>query len=161
MRVGLASLVLLGIGCTADQPPKTEGKSPTPTVAPRPVPPPPPPPIVVTIASNEAKEVKARQYLDYKFSLPDRSCRISGKIEGVKGGDRDFEALLLDHANFRNWVAGQSANAIESGRKVVWSFDETIPGEANWHLVVSNTFSAVTPKAVTVDAKAVCLATEP
>jgi len=106
MRVGLASLVLLGIGCTAVQPPKAKGKSATPTVAPRPVPPPPPPPIVVTIASNEAKEVKARQYLDYKFTLPPRTCRISGRIEGLTGGDRDFAALLMITKTFVTGLRG-------------------------------------------------------
>jgi hypothetical protein len=161
MRVGLAWLLLLGIGCTAAQPPKTEGKSAKPTVAPRPVPPPPPPPIVVPIASNETQEVKPRQYLDYKFTLPPRICRISGKIEGLGGGDRDFAALLMNNEDFGNWVAGLSAHAIESGRKAVWSFDEMISGPGGWHLVVSNTFAAVTAKAVTVDAKAVCPATEP
>jgi hypothetical protein len=109
---------------------------------------------VVNIASNDAKEIKPNQYLDYKFTLPPTFCSVRGKIEGVTGGQKNFEAFIMNDENFRNWSARLASQSFQSGRKVVWSFDQNVNGSGDWHLVVSNTFSVVTAKAVTISADA-------
>jgi hypothetical protein len=112
--------------------------------------------ITVPIASNQVREIPAGSYVEYAFNLPPRSCTITGRIEGVSGGNRDFEAAFLDDDNYRNWLAGATAEGYPSGRKVVWSFSVPAGGPGKWHLIVSNEFSALTAKVVTVTASAAC-----
>lgn len=116
----------------------------------------PPPPIIVSIAEGNATEIKAGHYHDYTFELPARVCSIAGRVEGISGGGKDFEGFIMDDDNFRNWSAGHQAKGFESGRVVVWSPNEMVRGPGKYHFVVSNTFSTLTDKAVTVQAKAEC-----
>ncbi|MGE0440847.1 MAG: hypothetical protein AB7S39_10180 [Gemmatimonadales bacterium] len=117
---------------------------------------PPPPPIVLPIASGKAVEVKASQYLDFSFELPPRLCTISGRVEGISGGGKDFESFIMNDDNFRNWSTNHEAKGIQSGRVVVWSPKETVRGPGRYHLVVSNAFSVITAKAVAIEATATC-----
>ena len=148
----LALVVLVGCGGSNQQPVNRTPRN-------NPPPPPPPPPIVVNIADNDATELKPQKFVDYHFPLPARTCSITGRVEGISGGNKDFEAFILDDDDFRNWSAHEKANGIQSGRKVVWTINETVTGPGQWHLVVSNGFSGFTTKAVMVSAKAVCPAT--
>lgn len=116
----------------------------------------PPPPIVVSIADGKATEIKAGAYQYFTFELPARACKITGRVEGISGGGKDFEGFIMDDDNFRNWSTSHQANGFESGRVVVWSPSETVQGPGKYHFVVSNTFSTITAKAVTVQATATC-----
>lgn len=111
---------------------------------------------MTTIAPTEAREILAADFIDYTFTLPARTCSVDGRIEGITGGVKDFEALIVTDDGFKNWAAGVETEGIQSGRKVVWSFATKLIGPGRWHLVVSNKFSLVTKKAVTVSATATC-----
>ncbi len=117
---------------------------------------PPLPPIAVKIADGKAAEIKPGQYLDFSFELPPRVCTIAGRVEGISGGGKDFEGFLMDDDSFRNWSTNHEAKGLQSGRVVVWSPQHAVQGPGKHHLIVSNAFSLVTAKAVSVEATAVC-----
>jgi uncharacterized protein (TIGR02246 family) len=112
----------------------------------------------VTITDVQAVAIKAQGFVHYTFQLPAATCAVSGRISGISGGNKDFEAYIMDDDNFRNWSAGVSgARALwQSGRVVVTSIDATIAGPGAFHLVISNTWSIATDKTVQVQAAAQC-----
>ena len=81
---------------------------------------------------------------------------MTGRVEGVSGGARDFEGFVLDDDNYRNWSTNHQARGLESGRVVVWTPAVALQGPGTFHLVLSNRFSGFTGKVVTVQAKATC-----
>ena len=128
--------------------------APVPTVR---RPPPPPPPIEVAIADGKPVEIKPQRWYDYAFTLPARTCTVTGRVEGVSGGaGHDFEGFILDDDNYRNWSTDHRARGASSGRVVVWSPEVTLQGPGTFHLVVSNAFSGFATKVVTVEANATC-----
>ena len=62
----------------------------------RPVPPPqalvvqrpaaPPPPIKVAIADGKPIEIKPQSWHDYPFTLPSRTCTVTGRVARLRGG---------------------------------------------------------------------------
>lgn len=112
--------------------------------------------IAIRIGDGRPQEIKPGQYVRYTVKLPDRRCTLSGRVEGVSGGNRDFEAFILDDDNFRNWSTDHRARGITSGKVLVWSPSTTIRGPAVYHVVVSNTFSLVSSKVVTIQALVEC-----
>lgn len=95
-------------------------------------------------------------YITYRFELPERICSIRGRVEGISGGNKDFEGLILAEDEFTNWKANLAATGVVSGRKVVWNPIESIQGPGVYYFIVSNAFSTVTAKAVVVSAAAEC-----
>lgn len=126
------------------------------TTTPAPTQPVAPQPIVIPIGSGRIEEVRAQGHIVYSFELPDRTCTLSGRVEGVSGGRHDFQAHIVDDDNYRNIAAGVQARGYHSGRVVVWTPNVVLRGPGRYHLVVSNSFSALTAKLVTVEAKAEC-----
>ena len=114
----------------------------------------------IPITDGQAVEVKAQHYVHYTFQLPAGTCSVSGRINGVAGGNKDFEAFILDDDSFRNWSAGATgARAYwQSGRVVVTSIAATLTGPGTFHLVVSNMWSIATDKTVQAQAVAQCAA---
>jgi len=112
----------------------------------------------IMIANGSAYEIKTSGHLDYKFELPAGVCAVTGRITGVSGGNRDFEAFIFDEDNYRNWAAGgQTRLYWQSGRVVVSTISGVnLAGPATFHLVVSNVWSLLTPKTVQVQAMAQC-----
>ena len=96
----------------------------------------------------------------YAFQLPVGTCSISGHINGIAGGNKDFEPCIMDDDSFRNWSAGANgARAYwQSGRVVVTSIAATLAGPGTFHLIVSNTWSIATDKTVQARAVAQCAA---
>ncbi len=119
-------------------------------------PPAPPPPIVVAIADGKAVEIKPQAWHDYSFTLPSRACVVTARVEGISGGGHDFEGFVIDDDNYRNWSTRHQARGVESGRVVVWTPEVALQGPGTFHLVVSNAFSTMTGKVVTVQARATC-----
>lgn len=114
-------------------------------------------PTTVPIAAGRASEVQVGNYLYHTFSLPPSLCEITGRVEGIAGGNKDFEAFIMDDDNLRNWAAGLSARAHwQSGRVTVATIDAQVEGPGTFYLVVSNVFSDFTPKTVQVWAQAEC-----
>lgn len=114
------------------------------------------PPIAIRIGDGSPREIQAGGYLEYTVNVPDRTCTLSGRVEGVSGGNRDFEAFILNDDNFRNWSNRHQARGISSGNVVVWTPNATIRGPAVYHVVVSNAFSLVSSKVITIQATVEC-----
>ncbi len=111
----------------------------------------------VPIASGQVFEVPATTHVQYAFDLPPGTCTVSGRITGISGGNKDFEAFILDADSYQNWRAGAQANAYwQSGRVVVASIAAVLPGPGKFHLVISNAWSTVTDKTVQAEATAQC-----
>lgn len=111
----------------------------------------------IPIATGAAVEVPAAQILHHDFQIPAGLCTVTGRVLGISGGNKDFEVLILDDDNYRNWSAGLQAKAYgQSGRVTVTNVNAQIPGPGTYHFVVSNTFSVTTPKTVQVWAQAQC-----
>ena len=116
-------------------------------------------PTTQSIADGRASEVPPGRYIYYTFELPARTCRVTGRIEGVSGGNKDFRALILDSDSFRNWSAGLQTRAWwQSGQVVVTTIDATVSGPGTFYLVIDNTFSVATAKTVQIWAQAACSA---
>lgn len=136
-----------------------EGAAPLPAVAPGVAPAQPVAAGVVTvpIAGGQAVEVPAAEMVQYAFAVPPGRCSVSGRITGISGGNRDFEAFIFDDDNYRNWSAGAQATAYwQSGRVVVASVAAALPGPGTFHLVISNAWSIATDKTVQAQVTAQC-----
>jgi hypothetical protein len=118
--------------------------------------PPARPPVTIPVGDDTAIAIQPAQFRQYEFRLPGRVCTLSGHIEGVSGGDREFEALVLDDETFRAWSTSHHATARQSGRVTAWTPSLTVVGPGRYHLVVSNLFSPGAVKVVTVKATVVC-----
>jgi hypothetical protein len=114
-------------------------------------------PYRVTIGDGQPREIKSEGYLHYDFDLPNRTCRVTGRILGLAGGNKDFQAFLMDDDNFRNWETSHKARVYWQTEKVAAAtIDAQVAGQSKIHLVISNVFSAFTAKTVTVQAQAEC-----
>jgi uncharacterized protein (TIGR02246 family) len=114
-------------------------------------------PVSIPISDGRAVEVPAQNSVRYSFTIPQGSCLVSGRIEGISGGNKDFEAFILDDDNLRNWTAGLTAQTHwNSGRTVVTNINVQLVGPGTYHLVLSNVFSIATPKTVQASAQAQC-----
>ena len=102
--------------------------------------------------------VKAQSFVHYDFQLPSATCSIVGRISGVSGGNKDFEAFIMDDDNFVNFSAGVSGARVnwQSGRVVVAPIAVSLAGPGVYHLVVSNAWSIATDKTVQAQATAQC-----
>jgi len=135
---------------------------PTPTeraaAAPQPAAPAPPQPTRYSIAESGAAVVQPGQFLYYPFSVaPSATCAITGRIVGLAGGNKDFQALIMDENNFLNWKTSHEAEAYwQSGQVAATNIGVRLSGPATYYLVISNVFSPVTAKTVKVQAFAEC-----
>lgn len=134
---------------------------PTPTeraaAAPPPAAPTAPQPTRTAIAESEAAVVQPGQFLYYQFSIPSTTCAVTGRIVGLAGGNKDFQALVMDENNFLNWKTSHQAQVYwQSGQVAATNIGVRLSGPATYYLVVSNVFSPVTAKTVNVQAFAEC-----
>lgn len=108
-------------------------------------------------------EVKAGQYLYNSFaighftSFGSPPCRLTGRVIGLAGGNKDVDVLVLDEAAFSGWQEGKDFTAVfeeyqTSDATLDISFRE--PGE--FYVVVSNRFSIFTTKTVHADIEVTC-----
>jgi hypothetical protein len=114
------------------------------------------PPITIRIGDGSPQAIQPGRYVNYTVNVPDRTCTLSGRVDGVSGGNRDFEAFILDDNNFQNWSSRHQAQGISSGNVVVWTPNTTIRGPGVYHVVVSNAFSVVSSKVVAIQATVEC-----
>lgn len=76
---------------------------------------------------------------------------------GISGRGKDFEVLLLSDDDYLNWSTGHDYRAFwSSGKVTVTSIDTLLRAPGSFNLVVSNTFSLLQTKVVTVDADVTC-----
>jgi ketosteroid isomerase-like protein len=111
----------------------------------------------IPIAAGALPEIPPQQVVHYDFQIPAAVCTVTGRVEGIAGGNKDFEVLILDDDSFRNWSAGLQARAYgSSGRVTVYTINAAIPGPGAYHLVISNAFQVGLAKTVQVWAQVQC-----
>lgn len=75
--------------------------------------------------------------------------RVSGRLTARGGTGNDIEVFVMSDADLINWKNGHSANTFyNSGRVTVADVKVALPGPGTYAVVVSNTFSGMTPKTV-------------
>ena len=142
-----------GAAAPAPRPAPTERAA----AAPQQAAPSPPQPTRTTLAESEAAVVQPGQFLYYQFSIPSTTCAVTGRIVGLAGGNKDFQALVMDENSFLNWKTNHQAQAYwQSGQVAATNIGVRLNGPATYYLVVSNVFSPVTAKTVKVQAFADC-----
>ena len=94
--------------------------------------------------------IPAGSYLFYPFVIR-KSGVLYGRFEATGGNGNDIEVLVLGQDEFTNWKNGHIANAwYNSGRLTVSNILVQLPPGV-YYLIFSNTFSILTPKAVTAN----------
>jgi hypothetical protein len=100
------------------------------------------------VVAEKAITIKAGGYtwFDYDFT---ETTTLKGRFRAT-GGKNDIEVYIMDEDNFENWRNGnQSRSYYFSGRVTVANFNVSLP-KGKYHLIFSNKWAAITPKAVTV-----------
>ena len=117
-----------------------------------------PEPTRYAIAESEAAVVREAGFISYNFSVsPQATCTITGRIVGLAGGNKDFQAFIMDENNFLNWKTNHQAQTYwQSGQVAATNVGVRLAGPATYYLVISNLFSPITAKTVKVQAFAEC-----
>jgi hypothetical protein len=109
----------------------------------------------VSVLDDPALRLPPGEHFDTAFVVSDayaRPCTFRGRVQGVEGGNRDFEVYVLDEDGHANWHNGVEPRALhESGRTSASTIEIPIEGEGRFHLLISNRFSVFTSKTVQVD----------
>jgi hypothetical protein len=117
-------------------------------------PPPPPPPAVFDVASTpEPRRLEAGDYAWYRADLSDpRPCRLTGRVAVLAGGSHDVDVFVVDAEGLASFQAGQEFYALlDEHRTSGVALDLPLEGGRTYFLVVSNRFSAFTPKVIHID----------
>jgi hypothetical protein len=131
--------------------------SATPPAAAKPTPPPP----IDQVIADVSREIKAEGYAVYPFEVPAgrTMCGLNAKVLGISGGEKDVEVYILPDARYQEWVQDPTAEPAAL-RAMEWSIiAATSPldlSAGRYYFVVSNRFSAFTPKAVQIFASLYC-----
>jgi hypothetical protein len=101
---------------------------------------------------QQALEIGPGSWESWSWDIDPRrpSCRVTVTVRGISGGNRDFEAFLMDENGYRNWVNRTNPSAFyQSGRVSSATVEGIIHGAGpKYYLVVSNRFSTFTGKTV-------------
>jgi len=117
-------------------------------------PPPPPPPAVFDVAdTREPRRLEAGEYAWYRAELSDpRPCRLTGRVAVLAGGSHDVDVFVLDEDALANYQNGHEFDAVLVERRTsALSLDLPLESGRTYYLVVSNRFSAFTPKVIHLD----------
>ncbi len=99
------------------------------------------------------------QAFGFTLSKPGH-CKIIGRVEVLRGGNRDVIVSVLGHDEFTNWRNSRGAVAdvlFQAGPQTVVNLAVPIPQAGTYYLVISNRFSTVTAKAITGSAEVTCM----
>jgi hypothetical protein len=113
-------------------------------------------PVTIPLGNGASTTIGPGQYQNITFSLPNRRCTLTAHVEGISGGNKDFDGLLMKDDDFKNWSTSHQARGLESGQVAAWSPSVPLAGPGTYHLVVSNAFSLVSTKTVTLTGSVVC-----
>jgi hypothetical protein len=91
---------------------------------------------------------KVRRWdLSVSSSLPD--CRLTGRVLGLAGGNKDVDVMVMTEDDYINWSNHESPELIfHSGQKTAVTLDVPISEQGNYVLLVSNGFSQYSAKTV-------------
>lgn len=99
----------------------------------------------------QAFTLEPGQYRYNQFSLSRAGGRVYGRFRAQGGRGNDVEVYIFDADGFENWKNGHSAPTYyNSGRVTVGSINVELRG-GEYYIVFSNTFSAVSNKAITAE----------
>lgn len=111
----------------------------------------------ITLGDGQPSDIASQGFRHYDFDLPARACIVTGRILGVAGGNKDFQAMLMDDDNFRNWQTSHHARVYWQTEKVAAAtLEARLAGPGTFHLVISNVFSLATTKTITVQGQVTC-----
>lgn len=114
-------------------------------------------PMQITIDSGGPSEVASASWLDYSFTLPAQACTVTGHVEGIAGGNKDFRVFITDDDNFINWKTHHPSRVVwQSEQLAAVSINVPMTGPGKYHFVVTNDFSMFTKKTVSVRAQVEC-----
>ena len=90
--------------------------------------------------------------------IPEPICRLTGRIVGLAGGNKDFDVLLLEQEPFEEWEAGRPfrRSFLEERKATDLTLDVTLRKAGAYELVISNRFSRITDKTVQAEAVLNC-----
>jgi hypothetical protein len=108
--------------------------------------------------ADEIVKVRQGHYRSYQFSVSIPSpCTVRGQIVGLAGGNKDFQASIMDKDNFLNWKSHHEAQVYwVSGQVAATDLGVRLYGPTTYYLVISNLFSRFTAKTVRVQAFTEC-----
>lgn len=97
--------------------------------------------------------IDAGKYVYYYFNLPSMDCSFTGQLDTE--GDRTFDALLFNEADFNEWTAGREASQTGSGPVSSWAPHIALPQVGAYYLVVRNLLPEE-DQTVTIKAQVTC-----
>lgn len=102
-------------------------------------------------SAEKAVSIAAGQYWYSSFTVQKgETADFALRFKATGGSGNDVEVYIMDADGFENWKNGHSASTYyNSGRKTVGSFDLKF-GSGTYYFIISNTFSTVSNKAVTL-----------
>ena len=112
----------------------------------------------IALGDGQPVHVPSTGYYDYSFTLPERSCAVSGRIVGTEGGNKDFLAYIMADDDFLNWKTSHNAKAFwrTPDKVAAATINAQLSGPGTYHLVISNMFSLMTDKTVSVQGEVNC-----
>jgi hypothetical protein len=117
------------------------------------------------IADEDAIDIPAAASRPFRFVLaPDKgNCTVVGNVRGLAGGNRDVEVMLFTSDQYVESKANPTQAEAQAtlAKSANHQLDFQLYGSGTYYLVVSNDFSALTPKTVQVKAQLRCVAGSP
>src|SRR4051794_19668653 len=104
---------------------------------------------VIPISNSPAVEINPgySQTWTFRVTSSQPNCRLTGRVLGIAGGQKDVDVLVMTQDDYLNWQTNHTADAIfQSGRKTAVTLDVPIEHEGKYVFVVSNGFSALSAK---------------
>lgn len=113
--------------------------------------------ISISLGDGSPTEIKAGQFEHYDVDLPAQTCKLVAHVDGIAGGNKDFDAFVMGDADYLNWSTSRIPRGLaQSGRVTAWSPNVTLNGPGKYHLVLSNVFSFSSAKVVTIKGSVDC-----
>lgn len=117
-----------------------------------------PAPTVLELENSNSTPIGAGQVFEHSFVTKSTDCRLTGRVEGVAGGEKEFEVRVLSQDDFVNWTnqRDEPFGLFISPRQTVTTLNVPLPQPGNYSFVVSNHFAGFTDKTALIHAEVVC-----
>lgn len=105
--------------------------------------------------ANQTVAVAAMSFVSVQFQVPPASTNptVTGEFNAAGGAGNDVEVYVVSEQDFVNWQNHHAARAFySSGRLTRGTITAQLPGAGTYYLVVSNSFSLLSPKNVAINA---------
>jgi predicted nucleic acid-binding Zn ribbon protein len=105
--------------------------------------------------TNGAATVNASRYVWYTFVVPPgaNTIAVNGHFTATGGAGNHIACYILDEDGFVNFKNGHPTNTyFNSGKVTTAKIGGVLGTPGTYHLILDNRFSALTPKAVQIEA---------